>query len=316
MGHLRNSLEKMNIERTGIIHSGIQWAFAHCHCEDRVYHITLALERVARHFGESEHSMGYFDDIEFIASGSAENYCYEINRSFPGTFSIEFIAGGRMRSSIDSSPAVVIDTPSLFWHHPRFHYKYGPCDGKGWHHHWILMRGERARRLVEEALIPNFRNGFAPISSPKAVHEDFHSLLVLVAYPSRYRQPEAVALLETLVAKTLCMRRQNSVPTPFDELFEHIKCSPGKDWDFSAISRKMGVSSGHFRRLFKNQSGRSPKDFILHCKVTRAVELLTITELRIKEIALQSGFVDQETFSKTFKSRTGLSPKAYRARKG
>ena len=257
--------------------------------------------------------MGYFDDIEFLAGAFLENCRAQMDRRFSGTYSLEFLLSGHMRCSIDSSPSTIISKPCFFWHHPAHRYKYGACDLKGWDHHWLLMRGERARKILEEALMPEFPSGFAPVASPELFHEDFHRLLDLALAPDRPQRPEAVALLETMLARLLATVRVERTESSFEEIFVRIRQNPAKDWDFKRLATQNGMSYGHFRRRFKELSGRAPHDFVLQCRVGLAAELLLSQSAAIKEVASTVSCPDQASFSKLFKTRFGVSPKEYRS---
>ena len=59
---------------------------------------------------------------------------------------MEFLLSGRMAFAIDDGPTTILDQPTVFWHQPRCRYRYGAVAPQGWHHHWVLMDGPRARR--------------------------------------------------------------------------------------------------------------------------------------------------------------------------
>ena len=46
--------------------------------------------------------------------------------------------------------------------------------------------------------------------------------------------------------------------------------------------------------------------------MTQAMVLLSTTNLKIREVAMQVGYLSDQTFTRTFKSVTGSTPSAYR----
>ncbi len=256
--------------------------------------------------------MGYFEDIEFLGGSFDERCLAQMDRRFAGTCSLEFLASGRMHCSIDGGPSMVISRPCVFWHHPDHRYKYGASDAQGWSHHWILMRGERPLRMLEGFLMPSFPSGFAPLASPELFDRGFHRLLEMILSPGRARHAAAVALLESLLASLASPEAATGAELRFEDLFQSISSAPAKEWNFHYVARSFGLSYGHFRRRFKELSGRSPHDFVLQCRVMRAAELLRLPELQVKEIAAECGCPDQAAFSKAFKARMGSSPESYR----
>ncbi len=260
--------------------------------------------------------MGYFDDIEFI-DGAAKPRCLaRLNRRFPETFSLEFLHSGRMYCGIDGGPRAILERPCVFWHHPAHRYDYGATGAEGWDHHWLLMRGERPRRMLEESLMPLFPSGCAFLREPELFNEEFHSLLELALSPELSRRHEAVALLERMLARILRLAAPASEDgtreRPFEALLETICLNPLKDYDFEALAASFGLSYGHFRRRFRELSGRAPKECLLHARMRLAAEMLRSPDRQVKEVALALGYKDPAQFTKMFKSRTGVSPEAYR----
>ena len=81
------------------------------------------------------------------------------------------------------------------------------------------------------------------------------------------------------------------------------------------IADKVNLSAGYLSDLLKKESGRSGKEYINHFLVEKAKTLLLGSNKTINEIAYDLGFNYPHYFSRLFKSKTGLSPLEYRARK-
>ena len=79
------------------------------------------------------------------------------------------------------------------------------------------------------------------------------------------------------------------------------------------LAKKAQMSEVHFRKVFTNLYRVSPSAFILHERVNYAKELITLNELRLEDVAMQSGFSSLAHMCKVFKSVIGVSPGAYRA---
>ena len=67
------------------------------------------------------------------------------------------------------------------------------------------------------------------------------------------------------------------------------------------------MSNTNFRRLFKEQCGVSPIEYLLKIRIARATELITQTSMSISEIAYRCGYKDVEHFCRTYKKRTGIT---------
>lgn len=78
------------------------------------------------------------------------------------------------------------------------------------------------------------------------------------------------------------------------------------------VAAACGCSTGHFQRLFRDRTGRSPLAYLTGIRIQQAMQLLTRTSLPVNEIAVQVGFPDPFYFSRRFRQRTGRSPRDYR----
>ncbi len=84
------------------------------------------------------------------------------------------------------------------------------------------------------------------------------------------------------------------------------------DKSVSDIAEMCTVSENYFRRLFKEYSGVSPKEYILNAKIEKAKLILRENNIPVSEIADICGFPDAAYFCRIFKKRTGISPLAYK----
>lgn len=78
------------------------------------------------------------------------------------------------------------------------------------------------------------------------------------------------------------------------------------------IAKLLSLNTSYFSRIFSEQVGTSPKQYLLNKRMERAKELLTVTDASIYEIANSVGYEDQLYFSRIFKKYIGLSPNEYK----
>lgn len=81
--------------------------------------------------------------------------------------------------------------------------------------------------------------------------------------------------------------------------------------DMAARAR---LSQPRFASVFRQRFGMPPHRYLLHLRVQHAQDLLTRTDLALKEIASCCGFADVHHFSKAFRRLCGASPGAFRRR--
>jgi AraC family transcriptional activator of pobA len=80
------------------------------------------------------------------------------------------------------------------------------------------------------------------------------------------------------------------------------------------LTEKLNISAGYLSRLLKELTGKSTQQHIQDKVIERAKDQLSTTELSVSEIAFALGFEHSQSFSKMFKSKTQLSPMAFRER--
>ena len=81
------------------------------------------------------------------------------------------------------------------------------------------------------------------------------------------------------------------------------------------IAADLGLSRNYFCRIFKQQMGLSPQEYLVSYRLTKAAELLVDRNISQKEAAMQVGYPDVCAFSRMFKRKYGVAPGTYVAEK-
>lgn len=78
------------------------------------------------------------------------------------------------------------------------------------------------------------------------------------------------------------------------------------------IARVANLSTYHFIRTFKSETGKTPQDFLMDIKIKKAREMLQTRNYTVTEICFLCGFTNHSHFTKVFKRKMGISPSDYR----
>jgi len=78
------------------------------------------------------------------------------------------------------------------------------------------------------------------------------------------------------------------------------------------LSKQLHLSPGYLSDLLRSQIGQNAQQYIHLKLIEKAKEKLSTTHLTISEIAFELGFEHPQSFSKLFKTKTKLSPLAFR----
>lgn len=78
------------------------------------------------------------------------------------------------------------------------------------------------------------------------------------------------------------------------------------------LAEHLNVNRSYLYTIFMNELHISPKDFLQKYRITRARELLVLTELSVESIGKSCGYGNAERFARAFKHETGLTPTQFR----
>lgn len=79
------------------------------------------------------------------------------------------------------------------------------------------------------------------------------------------------------------------------------------------LARNAHLSECHFHRVFKKYSSETVNEFVTRFKLERAAIFLCVNpKISITTIAMEYGYNDSSSFSRTFKKHFGTSPLKYR----
>lgn len=101
-----------------------------------------------------------------------------------------------------------------------------------------------------------------------------------------------------------------------DHLTKWMNENYNTDLSLETMASYIGCSPAYTSKLFKKETGSDIISYLSGIRVEHAKELLCTTQLTIAEIAVSSGFNNQQTFIRNFKKITGLTPTEYRSSAG
>lgn len=109
-------------------------------------------------------------------------------------------------------------------------------------------------------------------------------------------------------------KQAKDVSFPADELLDYIHKNYQHDISNDRIAAHFHLLPKQLNALIRKKTGYSTHKYIIMRRVSKAIDLLQNTDLRIYEIANRVGFSDECHFSKCFKQMMGKSPGAFRKR--
>ena len=97
-----------------------------------------------------------------------------------------------------------------------------------------------------------------------------------------------------------------------NDVFDYIRTHLSDDLNLDLLARVAHFSPFHFHRIFSSMTGETVNDCVSRLRLERAVALLRAQpNMPITRIALDSGFVRVETFSRMFRKQYGMAPRTW-----
>ena len=81
------------------------------------------------------------------------------------------------------------------------------------------------------------------------------------------------------------------------------------------IAAEVNLSPFRFAHVFKEYAGVSPIEYVIRVRLENAKKLLRATKKPVSEVANETGFSDQNYFTRIFKKIEKTTPSGYRAHK-
>ncbi len=193
--------------------------------------------------------------------------------------------------------------------------RYRPLQGVGWDEYWLEFDGDYIRRLMEHG-------EFSPEHPILHIglRDEILDLFLTAIELSRNEPPHYHLVLSTLATQAIArllsaLKSQSHEGRPVPEIIREAKrwllCEPARE-NLDHLAARLNMSYTAFRRLFKAETGYSPRQFALEARLRKAADLLDRTDTPVHEIAEQCGMESVYYFSRLFKKKTGLAPTAFR----
>jgi len=109
------------------------------------------------------------------------------------------------------------------------------------------------------------------------------------------------------------MGHKGGIPTPrLRRVLDYVEDHLEGDLSLTPLAAEAGMSVFHFSRAFRQSTGQSPYQYVLHRRIEWAKKLLRKSDLTVGEISFRTGFIQQSHFARLFQKKTGLTPTAFR----
>jgi len=96
-----------------------------------------------------------------------------------------------------------------------------------------------------------------------------------------------------------------------NRVIESMYSNLAADMTVESLARIACMSTSHFSRVFREETGRTPMDYLGSMRMAKVKKLLLAGDKSITEIALECGFRSSSYLSACFRNKFGISPSGY-----
>jgi AraC family transcriptional regulator len=123
----------------------------------------------------------------------------------------------------------------------------------------------------------------------------------------------ALHLIGSHVSGPQAVMHSGGIPRPqLRRVLDYVEGHLEEEISLFSLATEAAMSVFHFSRAFRQSTGQSPYQYVLHRRIELAKLLLRNGELTVGEVGLRAGFAQQNHFARLFQKKTGITPTAFR----
>ncbi|MFI3262659.1 MAG: AraC family transcriptional regulator [Rikenellaceae bacterium] len=201
-------------------------------------------------------------------------------------------------------------------------HKYGASNSNPWTIYWLHFQGEFAnfygQMLKTPISLPP--GNLSRIQERLRIFEDIYTALskgyskenMEFASSALYYFLGSIKYLETYRSVKITTNTDLNI---IDNTILYMKENLEKHITLEDICEFAGYSESYFSTMFKNKTGHTPINYMIHLRMQTACQLLDFSDLKVNQICHKVGIDDPYYFSKLFTKVIGMSPSVYKAQK-
>lgn len=236
---------------------------------------------------------------------------YHIRRQSFDSFLLMYIKRGQCLVEVGGEKRTAYEGNVVFLdcYHPHAYGTDSGCEVE-----WLHFDGPNARGYYDAITQQN-----GPIITLKDSYrfeKYLHKLYLGFRDALAVREPLLNNYIVNILTELLLTRSQDSADRRssgiIDDTIAYITDHLQEELSLEQLARQASLSPFYFSRLFKNETGYSPHEYVIQVRVNAAKFFLQSARLSQKDICYSCGFSSESSFCTTFKKATGLTPSQYR----
>lgn len=225
-------------------------------------------------------------------------------------YQLIFVNSGHL-TMFDGERKILVKTGNVVLLPPKRPYKYTNAGSEKLSYFWVHFTGSEAKSRLEEYSIEPFPTVY-DTKSGNHIQQRFFAIFDAFSRHNTHFERELSALLERLLITVSRSVDNGEKHGALSHSIKYIGEHYSDDIHIATLAEIEHLSVSRYNFLFKQQFGMPPTKYILKLRMTSAKELISSTDLSIKQIGIMCGYDDAPFFTKTFKRYFGVSPIEHR----
>ncbi len=184
-----------------------------------------------------------------------------------------------------------------------------------WHYAWLGLSGTDAADIFSSI---SGKADILHVRNTEALNDamlSFVNTTDSTEIPFRLNRMGAVYRLLALFAQNVpeSTHYKTSGRVYAEQAAMYIHAHLDSRFSMTELAAHVCIDRSYLSTVFRQHMGESPQQYSIRTKMKSAATMLKTSDYTIKQIANAVGYEDPLLFSRMFRARYGMSPKAYRA---
>jgi len=233
-------------------------------------------------------------------------------------YQVIYITNGQGVFESDSYQQTIVKAGTIIVLFPNERHRYKPDSHTGWDEYWVGVKGDIIDNLVTSGYLrPD--NPCLYIGFNDSIFNIYNSIIEKTREErSGYQPLVSGAVLHLIGACYAAVKQSTAENKEAENIINRarllFRSNISNAYSPEQAAQELNVGYSWFRKLFKSYTGLSPGQYYLQLKIEKAKDLLSNSNMPVKEISIALNFESNFYFSRIFKEKTGLRPTEYRKR--
>ncbi|MBN1864937.1 MAG: helix-turn-helix transcriptional regulator [Victivallales bacterium] len=234
---------------------------------------------------------------------------YEENKTRKNFVQLFWCIKGEGRFVIDGREHLLREGQKCFYLPGDVHELSSACDE--WNYRWLTIDGP-----MNTALVSGFGFRREPAYAGVCPEDLFLKLeREILDNTPRGRCMASATAYSIFASSAAGGRRDDPEPSLAERCVATIKDNfPDPAFDVNRLSEMLQVNRSSLSRIFHEEMQTTLKDYIVACRLQRALSVIKETSLPIARIAAMCGYGNPDYFAKAIRKASGFTPREFRRR--